>query len=37
VFSPAAVGSRLLAELVQGSPILPEFRDLLQGHIKNDP
>jgi len=37
VFSPAAVGSRLLAELVEGNPILPEFRDLLQGHIKNSP
>jgi voltage-gated potassium channel len=34
VFSPAAVGSRLLADLVQGNQILPEFRDLLQGHIK---
>jgi voltage-gated potassium channel len=34
VFSPAAVGSRLLADLVQGNPILPEFRDLLEGHIK---
>jgi voltage-gated potassium channel len=34
VFSPAAVGSRLLADLVQGSPILPEFRDLLEGDIK---
>ena len=37
VFSPAAVGSRLLAELVQGNQILPEFRDLLQGHLKNAP
>jgi voltage-gated potassium channel len=35
VFSPAAVGSRLLADLVQGEQILPEFRDLLDGHIKN--
>jgi len=34
VFSPAAVGSRLLADLVQGNQILPEFRDLLKGHIK---
>jgi voltage-gated potassium channel len=34
VFSPAAVGSRLLADLVQGNQILPEFRDLLQGQIK---
>ena len=34
VFSPAAVGSRLLADLVEGGDILPKFRDLLQGHIK---
>ena len=34
VFSPAAVGSRLLADLVEGNQILPEFRDLLDGHIK---
>jgi voltage-gated potassium channel len=34
VFSPAAVGSRILADLVQGNQILPEFRDLLEGHIK---
>jgi voltage-gated potassium channel len=34
VFSPAAVGSRLLADLVQGNQILPEFRDLLEGHLK---
>jgi voltage-gated potassium channel Kch len=34
VFSPAGVGSRLLADLVQGGQILPEFRDLLEGHIK---
>jgi voltage-gated potassium channel Kch len=34
VFSPAAVGSRLLADLVQGNQILPQFRDLLEGHIK---
>jgi voltage-gated potassium channel len=34
VFSPAAVGSRLLADLVQGTPILPEFRDFIEGHIK---
>ena len=32
VFSPAAVGSRLLADLVEGAEILPEFRDLLEGH-----
>lgn len=31
VFAPAAVGSRLLADLVEGSPILPEFKDLLEG------
>ncbi len=31
VFSPAAVGSRLLADLVEGAEILPEFRDLLEG------
>jgi voltage-gated potassium channel len=34
VFSPVAVGSRLLADLVEGNQILPEFRDLLEGHIK---
>jgi voltage-gated potassium channel len=34
VFSPAAVGSRLLADLVQGNEILPEFRDLLEGHLR---
>jgi voltage-gated potassium channel len=34
VFSPAAVGSRLLADLVQGNQILPEFRDLLEGHLR---
>jgi voltage-gated potassium channel len=34
VFSPSAVGSRLLADLVQGNEILPEFRDLLEGQIK---
>jgi voltage-gated potassium channel len=34
VFSPAAVGSRILADLVQGNTILPEFRDLLEGHMK---
>ncbi|MDE2456164.1 MAG: NAD-binding protein [Burkholderiales bacterium] len=33
VFSPAAVGSRLLADVAQGNPILPEFADLLDtGH-----
>jgi voltage-gated potassium channel len=34
VFSPVAVGSRLLADLVQGNQMPPEFRDLLEGHIK---
>lgn len=34
VFSPAAVGSRLMADLVQGNEIAPEFQDLLQGHLK---
>jgi voltage-gated potassium channel len=37
VFSPAAVGSRLLADLVQGNEILPEFRDLLEGHPNRAP
>lgn len=31
VFSPAAVGSRLLADLVEGNEIPPAFRDLLEG------
>lgn len=31
VFAPAAVGSRLLANLVQGQEIPAEFRDLLEG------
>jgi voltage-gated potassium channel len=31
VFSPAAVGSRLLADLVEGNEISPEFKDLLEG------
>ncbi|HTR35767.1 MAG TPA: NAD-binding protein [Bryobacteraceae bacterium] len=34
VFSPAAVGSRLLADLVEGNEIMPEFQDLLEGHPK---
>jgi voltage-gated potassium channel len=34
VFSPAAVGSRLLADLVEGNQIRPEFRDLLEGRVK---
>jgi voltage-gated potassium channel len=32
VFSPVAVGSRLLADLVEGKQIFPEFHDLLEGH-----
>ncbi len=35
VFSPAAVGSRLLANLVEGDQIAPEFQDLLQGQVRN--
>ena len=31
VFAPAAVGSRLLADLAQGDRIPDEFRDLLEG------
>ncbi|MDE1920075.1 MAG: NAD-binding protein [Candidatus Omnitrophica bacterium] len=34
VFSPAAVGSRLLANLIEGGQISPEFNDLLEGHPK---
>jgi voltage-gated potassium channel len=34
VFSPAAVGSRILADLVQGNQLPPEFHDLLEGHLK---
>jgi voltage-gated potassium channel len=34
VFSPAAVGSRMLADLVEGRQMLPEFQDLLEGHPK---
>jgi voltage-gated potassium channel len=34
VFSPAAVGSRLLANLVEGAQISAEFQDLLEGHPK---
>jgi voltage-gated potassium channel len=36
VFSPAAVGSRVLADLVEGQQMLPEFQDLLEGHLKKD-
>ncbi len=35
VFSPVAVGSRLLADLVEGTPISKEFQDLLEGHLPN--
>jgi voltage-gated potassium channel len=35
VFSPVAVGSRLLANLIQGSEISSEFQDLLEGHARN--
>lgn len=35
VFSPIAVGSRLLADLVEGTPISKEFQDLLEGHLPN--
>ena len=31
VFAPAAVGSRLLADLVEGNQISPAFQDLLEG------
>lgn len=34
VFSPAAVGSRLLADLVEGNQISPAFQDLLEGQLK---
>ena len=34
VFSPAAVGSRLLADLVEGGQISVQFQDLLEGHPK---
>lgn len=33
VFAPAAVGSRLLANLIEGTDIPPEFRDLLEGTL----
>lgn len=36
VFSPAAVGSRLLADLVEGSEIAAEFRDLLEGRPQGE-
>jgi voltage-gated potassium channel len=32
VFSPAAVGGRLLADLVEGNQISTAFQDLLEGH-----
>jgi voltage-gated potassium channel len=34
VFSPAALGSRLLADLVEGNQISPAFQELLEGHPK---
>lgn len=34
VFSPAAVGGRLLADLVEGGQISAQFHDLLEGHSK---
>ena len=34
VFSPAAVGGRLLADLVEGGKISAQFQDLLEGHPK---
>jgi voltage-gated potassium channel len=36
VFSPAALGSRLLADLVEGKPILSEYQDLLEGLSSKD-
>jgi hypothetical protein len=36
MFSPAAVGSRVLADLVEGQQMSPEFLDLLEGHLKKD-
>ncbi len=33
VFAPAAVGGRLLADLVEGSEIPAEYRDLLEGSL----
>jgi voltage-gated potassium channel len=36
VFSPAAVGSRLLADLVEGNQISPAFQDLLEGGLRKD-
>lgn len=37
VFSPAAVGGRLLADLVEGGQISAQFQDLLEGHPKKAP
>jgi voltage-gated potassium channel len=34
VFAPAAVGSRLLADLVEGNEISPAFQDLLEGGLQ---
>lgn len=36
VFSPAAVGSRLMADLVQGNEISAAFQDLMEGHPKKE-
>ena len=35
VFAPAAVGSRLLANLIEGNEISAEFEDLLEGRPHN--
>jgi len=35
VFASAAVGSRLLANLIEGNPIPGEFRDLLEGKLRD--
>jgi voltage-gated potassium channel len=35
VFASAAVGSRLLANLIEGNPIPDEFRDLLEGKLRD--
>ncbi len=35
VFAPAAVGSRLLANLVEGNEISSEFADLLEGKVRS--
>lgn len=35
VVAPAAMGSRVLADLVEGKPVLPGFEDLLDASAKN--